>query len=291
MSIVSLENNYLSVQINTHGAEIVSIKQKKDDYEFIWQGNKESWDRHAPVLFPIVGRLNNDHYSVDGKEYTMNQHGFARDADFDIEDQTSVSVTLELSSSKVKTDNYPFKFELYITYILSNQKLLVNYRVFNPDDKEMYFSIGGHPGFNLDGNYEDYEVEMISVGKKKQYHLNDKGQVDVDDFKPIEDRDIKFNVNHELFKNDALIYELSNPMRVTVDNAQTDYKIVLESDNNEFVGIWSSYPHTDSFICIEPWWGIADTNENDGDLKDKYGIHKLDRNQDFDASYSMEFQK
>ena len=145
----TLVNNFLTVKISNHGAEIQSIVDNHTHTEYIWQADPKIWKRHAPVLFPIVGSLKDNQYIYDGKIYNMTQHGFARDMDFEVESQTKDSITFLLKDTPETLKKYPFKFELRVKYTLTDNLVEEKFVVTNQDEKEMIFGIGGHPAFNL----------------------------------------------------------------------------------------------------------------------------------------------
>lgn len=144
-----LKNNFLTVTLSDKGAEIQSVKDVNSGREYMWQADPEIWGRHAPVLFPVVGRLKDDQYTYDGKTYHMGQHGFARDAQFTVEEQDDKHIVFLLTSNEDTKKMYPFDFELRVSYSLVNNLLEEHFTVTNTDTKEMIFGIGGHPGFNL----------------------------------------------------------------------------------------------------------------------------------------------
>ena len=157
-----LENGKLSVDVKSYGAELTSIKY--NNKEFLWKGDSKYWGRHAPILFPIVGRFKDHTTFIDGKEYAMGQHGFARDSEFKEVFSSENKVTYLLTYSKDSLKIYPYKFELYISYEIFENKVKVTYEVKNVDEKTIFFSIGGHPAFNWplveDEKFEDYYIEF-----------------------------------------------------------------------------------------------------------------------------------
>ena len=122
----TIKNNILTVTISSKGAEIQSVKGSHTDYEYIWQADPEVWNRHSPILFPIVGRLKNDQYTYKGNTYHLGQHGFARDQEFEVERQSDESITFLLKDSEETRKIYPFSFELRVTYNLMNNLLEEN---------------------------------------------------------------------------------------------------------------------------------------------------------------------
>ena len=146
--MLQLKNKWLTVQVSEQGAEIVSIRNTEGQ-EYIWQADPQYWKRHAPVLFPIVGSLWNGQYVHQGQTYKMSQHGFARDRKFRLIQHTCDSITLRLNANEETKKNYPFDFQLDITYRLTTNRVTTTWEVTNRGNEEMPFQIGGHPAFNI----------------------------------------------------------------------------------------------------------------------------------------------
>ncbi|HCX39827.1 MAG TPA: aldose epimerase [Lactobacillus acetotolerans] len=288
----TIQDGILKVVISSKGAEVQSVKDRHNGYEYIWQANPKVWARHAPVLFPIVGRLVNDEYTYKGKKYHMTEHGFARDQEFKVERQTDESITFVLKDSAETRKIYPFKFELRVNYNLLNNLLEENFTVTNKSDGEMIFGIGGHPGFNVPVNKDT---------KKEDFYFSTKpsvARVEIPLRGPYLDwsnrsltsTDSLITLSDELFKNDALIFQLNghdNKFSLRTDNGP--FHINVWTRDVPFVGIWSQYPKTDNFVCIEPCWGIADRSDTNGKLEDKLGMNHLKAGEQFQAGFSMAF--
>ncbi|WP_125767943.1 aldose 1-epimerase family protein [Companilactobacillus furfuricola] len=288
MEIYTVQNDFLKLQVKAAGAEIISIQDNSSE-EYIWQADPDVWNRHAPVLFPIVGRLNGDHYYYQDTKYQMTQHGFARDKEFQLESQNDNKLVLTLVDDKSTQEIYPFHFQLKVIYQLVKDSIQISYIVDNTDEEnDLYFSIGAHPGFKVPfapgTNYEDYQVKLSPKEVRSQISLKD-ANIDLSQEHRVEDQD--FALDHEAFVDDALIYSLSEPTTVEVSSPKTTRKIQLDTGNAKFVGIWSQYPEKGDFVCIEPWWGIADKIDTDHQLTNKYGINQLGPKESFDAYYSI----
>ena len=121
----------------------------------MWSGDAQYWGRTAPVIFPTIGRLKDDKYTYNEQEYSLTQHGFARDSQFALIEENDHSLRYRLSSSEASLKKYPFEFQFDIIYSLIDAKLKVTYEVSNSDEKELLFSIGGHPGFNCQWQKND----------------------------------------------------------------------------------------------------------------------------------------
>ena len=143
----ALSNHYLSTTVDSLGAQLISIKKIGKDHEYIWKADPEVWGRHAPLLFPIVGRLKNDQYQFDGKDYSLGQHGFARNQEFEKLTADDDKLIFELKENEETQKSYPFLFSLRVTYTLWKNVLYNKYEVTNTENQDIYFSIGGHPGF------------------------------------------------------------------------------------------------------------------------------------------------
>ena len=137
---IKLENNLYEVLICEQGAELISMKDKSSSTEYIWTADPLYWSKHAPILFPIVGKVKNNEYIVDGESYIMGQHGFARDMSFSVSQRTDNSVTFELHWDNDTLKIYPYKFKLSVNYLLQNNTLYISYGVYNDDNKSIYFS-------------------------------------------------------------------------------------------------------------------------------------------------------
>lgn len=289
--MVKIENEFLTAEINLHGAELASLISKADSTEYMWQADPNVWARHAPVLFPIVGALKDDQYTVDGQTYQMGRHGFARDLDFTVAKQSETAVDLELTDSAETHAKYPYAFKFVLSYALVGHDLSIQYHVENPADTEMYFSVGAHPAFNIPLqpglSFDDYslkfspEIDHTRVGLAGKY-------ADFAAGKTVSENDIPLSL--ELFKDDALIYELNRQETVmSLTSAKDTHGVSLSVTGAPYVGIWSNYPTPGAFCCIEPWWGVADEPTSTGDFKNKRGINKLAGKQAFDAGYTISF--
>lgn len=285
---ITLENEKLRVVINEHGAELASIISKENTLEYMWSGDAKYWKRHSAVLFPIEGRLKDDTYQVDGKKYHLSQHGFARDMDFEVLHQAPTNVCLELHSNKETLAKYPYEFVLQVEYTLVKDDLAITYRVINPSTKEMYFGIGAHPAFSTKlTEVDDYNEYEVTVGPKDIYDripLVD-GYIDLDN---ITSGNNVLPISHDLFKDDALIYDLKQePATVSLKNRHSDHGVTITTSDAKAVGIWSSYPAKGDFVCLEPWWALSDTVDSDGDFKNKYAINALGGQEVFEADYTI----
>ena len=284
-----IKNEHIKVKIKSFGAELNSLQKIDEDLEYIWQGDSKYWNRHSPILFPIVGRLKNDSYTYQNQKYNMTQHGFARDKEFEVIKNEADFMEFRLKSDEKTLEIYPFSFELYLSYKLEKNSLIVSYKVINKSDDKMLFSIGAHPAFNWtlkeDEKKEDYFLEFENIKETKRYFLNDKGLVYKHEDLKITDN--KIALNEELFKNDALVFNDSNIKTLTLKNSNNEDFVKLNFEDFPYLGIWSK-PSGAPFICIEPWFGVADDENSNQNFEDKKGIITLQKDEILSCFYSIE---
>ncbi|UDM79687.1 aldose 1-epimerase family protein [Vagococcus fluvialis] len=286
-----LENDLCQVTINHHGAELSSFLLKEDNLEYIWQGDPKYWGRHAPVLFPFVGKLRDNQYSYNGKTYEMGQHGFARDMVFELISKEDNQVTFSLKSNEETLKKYPFEFELKISYSLIEQDLTVAYEV-TTTSNEMFFSIGGHPAFNTpltqDTTFEDYYLHFAP--SKSRFLLPLDGPYVNLKEKTLAQTNTSIQLNREFFANDAFILETKGENSFSILSDKTDHCVSLTYTDLPYVGIWTTYPTEAPFVCIEPWNGIADTLDATGKIEDKLGINRITPSDIFKSSYTIKIR-
>lgn len=286
----TLKNEMLTIQVSEHGAELQSIR--KDDYEYLWQGNPEYWGRRSPVLFPIVGSVWEKCFRVDGKVYEMGQHGFARDMDFELVSAADTEVWYRLKSSEKTLAAYPWPFVLEIGYRLEGNSVKVLWKVTNPGDTEMFFQIGAHPAFNYPG-YDPDAVDRGVVAFDRNDNLQrsgfkGKGCVDPQARFPIPlSDDGMLRLKRDTFDDiDTLMLE----------NDQVHKIVFLKNDSSPYltvtfdapvVAIWSPPKRNAPFFCIEPWYGRCDRADFTGEFKDRDWVNALAPGATFAASYTI----
>lgn len=290
MSEYQLQNNVLCIKVNSFGAELCSVVSNETQIEYIWQANEQVWARHAPNLFPIVGKLKGGQYSYQNKLYQLPQHGFARDYEFICIEESSDYLLFEFVANETTLEKYSFHFSLQIGYQLIANKIKVSYSVFNPDSKELYFSIGAHPAFNCplqnDESFSDYELVFFNRDKLITNQLND-GLI-TNQTNEIELIDSRLSISKQLFDNDALVCMNTQIEEVSLVSKKTNHGVSLISKNWPYYGIWSK-KGAEQFVCLEPWYGIADNEHANGDLESKTGIVKIESEQYFNCSFDILF--
>jgi galactose mutarotase-like enzyme len=283
-------NDKITVISKEEGAELCSIKSKVDGTEYLWQADPSIWNRHAPVLFPIVGKLKDNKTIIEDREYTMGQHGFARDMTFKTIESSSDSVLYLLKSSNTTKEKYPYDFELYIGYKIVDTSIQVSYVVKNTDSKKMFFSLGAHPGFNcplVDGEeFGDYYLEFNKPELINSINVKD---ALIEDVKTLlyADKVTKLQVSRGLFRNDAIILENMEATELSLKSTRNGHGVTVSYKGFPYLGIWSKQEDDGTFVCIEPWFGIADAVNSNGVFMEKKGIMELEAGDQFCCSSTI----
>lgn len=271
-----IRNNQLTLTLSTLGAELQSIMDA-DGKEYLWQADPAFWNRHSPLLFPIVCGLWEDTYRLQGKEYRLGRHGFARDTEFKVIAKGDSQVIFALHDSPETMNDYPFHFNLSVSYKLRDNKVHVVWHVENTDDKPIFFQIGGHPAFNVPGLLPGEPLKgRLKFDNAEPIRLfgNIGGCIDKGRREQVETEDGVWAFTQESFKDDAVIFDHSQIKHVELLNPNGEAEVTLDF-KTPAVGIWSPYGKEAPFVCIEPWYGIHDWAEYDGDFRDKHLMNKL----------------
>jgi galactose mutarotase-like enzyme len=278
----TISNSSLKASIKHAGAELFSIKDHQNK-EYIWEGNPAFWGKHSPVLFPIVGTLKNNTYTVNNKEYQLPRHGFARDMEFELIDQTDNSAVFSLQSNTETLQKYPFEFELQLLYTLEEKELIIGYKVINKGNTKIPFSIGAHPAIALPHAFERYSFqfekeEVLKYNLLENDLISDKTEV-------LQTTAHVVPLKYKLFENDALVFKTLKSNSLTILEGNKPY-VKVNFEDFPSLGIWTK--EQAPFVCIEPWFGYSDTAENFGDLFQKEGIVVLEANQTFHSKFSIQ---
>lgn len=284
MNQIELINRDCKAIISYHGAELKSLT--KGDREYMWCADPKFWARTAPVLFPFVGAVNNGEFTYKGNKYPMGQHGFARDMEFELIENTDSTVSFCLKSNDETRKKYPLDFEFISGYRLEENKLWVDWKVINTGKEDLEFSIGAHPAFSC--ILDKTEIRLTKNGRAVSSFVNSvfgKGLL-TDNKAEVIVPDGVMQLDEHSFDGDAYVIENNQVDCVEVmDKGGKPYMSVEFS--SPLVGIWSPPTKNAPFLCIEPWYGRADKEGFVGELKDREWNNTLKTNEEFVASYSI----
>ena len=260
--IYTLKNSEMEVQVSSKGGELVSLRDAEQT-EYIWIGDATYWKRHAPQLFPCIGRLTNNQYRMDGALHEMGQHGFLRDYELTKVEEIETSLHLRLTSDASTRQLYDREWIVDIFYTLCGKTLSVKFQVRNCDTRTMRFGYGIHPGFNVPLNpalrFEDYRLDFHEVSIPKQMELTERYTIsgDMHDYALEDGRYLP--LQHSLFDHDAIILK-DMPHTVTLGSQKDAKKVTVAFPDMPYLGIWH-VPETDApFVCIEPWSSLPSTD-------------------------------
>lgn len=287
---VTLANDILSVAIDSHGAELRSIMNIRTRQEYLWQGDKQFWGRRSPVLFPIVGAVWNGEYRMDGKVYNLPQHGFARDMEFSVVDDTPEGEAwFALESDDETFEKYPRAFRLEIGYRLTGERIDVMWRVVNTGDRRMDFQIGAHPAFNYpEFNASDAIHGFFSIDGPERLSaqiIEEKGCIGNETATIVRDECGLVAITADTFRRDAVILADNQAHRVSLLDKKRSPLLTLLF-RAPLVGLWSPRPDA-PFVCIEPWWGRADSVGFTGEFASRAYAFAMEPGATFEAGYTI----
>ncbi len=272
MNPIRLANDHLQISILPRGAELCSLLYA--GRQLLWQADPAVWPRHAPILFPIVGRLKHDTLRHQGRDYPLKQHGFARDLDFTLLHHEAHAASLRLCANDATRRHYPFDFELTVHYQLQGKRLHIDYRVSNHGGDILPFSLGAHPAFRWPLQAGAARNAHRIVFEKEEpaplRRLHDGLLLHEPRPSPVQGKVL--TLDDALFHEDALIFDRLGSRQVCYQGpAGPTIRVMFEDFPH--LGIWSK-PGA-GFICIEPWQGHASPEDFEGEFMHKPGVFHL----------------
>ena len=284
-----LESDLLYVEINPHGAELSRLYSKRTDREYLWQGDPNIWDRQAPVLFPIVGRLKNGTYTYNDKEYSLPCHGFAPDVIFETIGPRNDTIKFTYSDNKETRAVYPFAFNLEVTFTLRWSQVDITYQVTNKTNGPMYFSCGSHEGYICprleDETFEDYFLEFDNEATYESCTVTPEGLL-AEPFYIVVENGRTLPLDYRMFENGTSLVFINIPTgKVSLGSRKSKERVIVSYGDAPNLVVWSM-PGA-PYICIEPWWGLPDFEDSDGQLVNKPGIINLEKGEVFNWTHTV----
>jgi galactose mutarotase-like enzyme len=287
--MVELRNEQISIIVSEKGAELQSIKDANGK-EYLWQGDPKFWPRRSPILFPIVCSVNNDTYQVEGQEYHLPRHGFARDMEFKLIGKSERKVTFALESNEDTKKVYPYDFTLSVSYTLEDNKIGVIWHVLNTDKQEIHFQIGGHPAFNIPnmkaGDNQSGCIRLDNKEPMDALHSYGDGSHEMDEIPFIEAENGIMELSNNTWRNDSIKIHKSQLHRAELLNKAGEAEVTVEF-RTPVIAFWSPYGKEAPFVCIEPWYGIGDPRSFKGEFKDKPLMNHLLPGASFMSKYDI----
>lgn len=287
-----IENSQFEVGINEMGAQITHFIQKIDNFDWIWNGSE--WPEHSPILFPAVGKSQNNQYVVDGKKYTMPINGFANNYQWTVVDKGDDRVSLMLMDNEETQKIYPFKFSLMVTYALVATGLEISFHLKNMSTSPMPYALGIMPAFNLSVsneklNFDDYELKfMPETPSLTQFKLNKEGLRAAQPTQLLGLNNSTLPLSKAVFDYGRLYINapgLTSVILVT-QKYNIERKITIRLEEFSGIEIWKS-PKTDQFLAIAPINGFPDLEENNPSWSEKLGNKILEPDQEIDIKTTI----
>lgn len=286
---LTLENQHLRVEVSSIGAEITSIFHKDTSREYLWGGDPEVWKRHSPILFPNCGAVKDNQFTIEGQVYPALQHGFARDNNHKLVCCSDDLATLRLETSNQIATMYPYRFALKTTYKLEKNSISCRHKVINYDDKPIYFSFGFHTGircpFIPGTDSSDYSIVFENTEDCIRM-FSAAGGLMTGTEEPYRPSDPLIPITDGVFSDSLILRGVTSRYIQLEENSSGDY-CRISGTNSPYTVLWSA-PDKVRTVCIEPWYGISDSVDSDGNFTTKPGINCLLPMEEFICEQSIE---
>lgn len=283
---IILKNGNSSARIISKGAELKSYVA--DGKELMWCADEKYWGKTSPFLFPMIGNLRDGKTVIDGKEYAIPKHGFARDNEFQIEHIDETTAVFSFSDNKETIGSFPFCFKITITYELNDKSLKISYAVTNNSGKPMPYCIGGHPAFACDKPFNTYKLvfEHAETVNSPVMNLKTRMWGDNDRIERLMNSN-EYPLEYSLFDNDCVYFDTISSKSCSLISGNEGVKVSWTG--YETLGVWTPDHKEAPFICIEPWCGCDDYDTDSGIFSEKRGIQTAQSGET--KNYSIEIER
>ena len=277
--MIVLENDQFKVEINEFGAELTSMVSKKTGVNYVWKGDPTAWKRHAPILFPIVGRLKGQSYTVGGEKYDITQHGFGRDLEWQAKQVSGTCAEFTLTQSEYTKKMYPWDFTCTVRFTLDGASLTKEHITRNDDKTTMFYEVGGHDAYAICWNegdkITDYAVEF-EASREIYPVLTDENVFLSEEHGRIALDNHCLPITRETFKDDAMILDELPLRRAAIVSRKSSTRVTMDFADFPYFALWSPYKDFDvPFVCLEPWSTLPDGGYLDQAIENKVGVRTL----------------
>lgn len=279
--IVTLQNHAFRAQVDTYGAQLISLFDLSANKEYVWQRDPVHWANCSPLLFPTVGASRGGKTMIEGTWYELPKHGFCKVSEFSAEQFSDTSAAFTLCDSEFTHTMYPYAFRLTLTYTLLEDGLHMDYQVENTDTKTIHYLIGTHPGFNcpMEANekFEDYVLEFEHEETASSIKFDIADEI----FRP-ENRTLLLDhtnvlpLKYDLFLDEAFFFDSLKSKKVALKNPATGKGLEVSFPDFETVAFWTPMPSKGPFLCIEPWNGSAVRSDEDDNFLNRHYLQTLE---------------
>lgn len=283
-----LSDGTLSALVSSKGGELVSLRDGGTEY--LWQADPLYWPKHAPQLFPFLGRLAGDSYYMDGKKRLMSAHGFLRRQEMRALSRSKSGLLLEAKDTAETRGQYDRRWRILLLYRLDRGAVHIRFRVVNRDSRAMYFGYGGHPGFNVPLSpglsFEDYRLSFPFPAHPVRIGLTPAGFLNGPDLPfPLAEGRFLF-LRHGLFDRDAVIFR-NIPRAVTLMSERDPRRVTLRFPDMPYLALWHTPRTASPFLCIEPWTSLPARQDTAEIFEEKSDLISLPPGKHYDNSWSV----
>lgn len=270
--MLEVKNQYLTVVVDSQGAQLTHVINNETNHDYIW--NKAAWPKHAPILFPAIGRSTDNKYLINGKKYPMQQHGFVSDYNFEVVNHSERELFLNFKGNEETLKSYPFFFDLQVSFILDKNQLAVNFEVHNLSDETLSYSLGFHPAFNVEGDFENYSLSIEPAREQLT-----KFEIVKNPFpyrsgllKGLPFAGSTFDLNHHIF-DEGLVILADKVDAVKLQGPS--YAVGMDLSDFPHLCLWTKEDEELPLLCLEPFFGLPDKIDEKQELANKEGNDRL----------------
>ena len=288
----TLGNDVLAVRVSNMGAELQSVV--RDGVERMWCGDPAVWGRRAPLLFPLIGRLRDGWYALDGRRIDAPTHGFCRDRAFDAEQVSDTEARFTTVADEQTRAVYPFDFRLTVCFALEGPTLVKTHEVENLGGAPMPFELGGHEAYATrllpNERMADCFVRFEGLDAIEMFGMDEAGILTLPKTAvPLEDGCL--TRTPEQLGIDTVVLENVPGSAVALASTANPYEVRVEFPDFPYLGIWTKAGQDDArYLCIEPWSALPDTHFSPRELAEKPGVRTLAPGERATLSYRMTFR-
>ena len=281
--MIILDNKKIRLEIAEKGAEIRRCTVNGE--ERFYDGDPNYWSGISPVLFPICSGLKDNIYTLNGKEYTMAKHGFARNMDFEVEEKGNTYAVFLLKSTAETLECYPFDFEFRIRYTLNDESINVKYDIKNLSRDIMYAGVGSHEAYACPEGIEDYDIIFEKKETLKAHKFS--GSLISRETDTILYESDTLPLYYKYFDIDAVILTDIKSRFVTLRNRKNGKSVSVSFPDFPYLLIWTK-PGA-PYVCIEPWINCPPFEDDSSDITAKVGMAAIKPDTTHSLSHTIYF--
>ena len=291
--LFTIRSGGLSAVISALGAEVQNLRTD-DGREYNWQGTPPYWTGRGPILFPATGAPWNETYTLQGKEYHMPKHGFAKEETFNVAGQTDDTLTLEYTPPDETRAWFPFDYTLRVRYQVTPGCLRADFEVENRESESLFFQIGGHPalavpGFDKERAVNGYVRLIADKPAEEELYLiraREQGCIQPGRFPVATTEDGLVPLCVDTFANEALIFEQGQVQAIELLDLEKRHVATVESDAPCWL-VWQMQGVNSPFVCFEPWYGLPDNEGESRELSQRPFVQQAEGGQTWKGGFSV----